>query len=79
MSNFTVIKAFKGSTTGANCISFAKGQPVTQEQLGDDLVNVALAEKWIKKAAKPKAVKTEPVEQDELEAANAPAPETAEK
>jgi hypothetical protein len=44
---YQVIKDFKGSTTGANCIIFNAGMVVDVNFMGAELVNVAIKEEWI--------------------------------
>lgn len=54
---YEVIKDFKGSPDGHTILAFTKGEEVEHDKLGDDLVKVALDEKWIKtsKAAEKRA------------------------
>lgn len=60
---YKVIKDFKGSPDGMRVIAFAKGDDFTHE---GDLLKVALAEKWVGKAAK-----TQTAEEKAAEAASA--------
>ncbi|MCB4811691.1 cytochrome P450 [Methylovorus menthalis] len=55
---YKVIKDFNGSPDGANVIAFKIGDSMSIQKHGEDLINVALAEKWIvadKPPASPKS------------------------
>lgn len=55
MKEYIVLQDFKGSKTGADCTKFAKDAKIIHDELGDDLAQVALDEKWIKQEeVKPK-------------------------
>jgi len=45
---YKIIKSFPGSPDGMQTINFAEGDEVEHVQLGDELAEVALGEKWIK-------------------------------
>ena len=47
MKKYQVLKDFKGSPTGVVSIAFQKDLIVGHDELGDDLVGVAIKEKWI--------------------------------
>ena len=50
MSDFLVVKAFRGCPQGSVVVDYEKDQVVTGDELGADLLAVALAEKWLRKA-----------------------------
>ncbi len=48
MKTYQVIKDFKGSIDGMTVRNFETGQLVKDYEMGEDLLTVALREKWIK-------------------------------
>ncbi|MFK5949265.1 MAG: hypothetical protein QM500_10915 [Methylococcales bacterium] len=48
MKKYTVVKEFKGSTTGSDVVLFEKDKTVNESILGKSLLDVAIEEKWVK-------------------------------
>lgn len=62
---YKVTKEFKGSPDGHTVITYKVGDEVDEDEMGADLLKVALDEKWI---AKPKSSKADAKAQAEAEA-----------
>lgn len=65
MPKYKILKSFKGAPDGIQVIDYTAGEEV---ELVESLAEVALKEKWVKKADGPTAVKSKPKDAESADA-----------